>query len=128
MSLGFTLKPFFEFLCGKDGVIPVKDVCKNKCWIVGAIQNPFSHLFFLGIFVYAGMVTDYNSRENSIIVSLQGFNYGTHMNRRNRSNLVYALGTHSKAGIVRTTLFQKRGKLEMALARRKAGQSTALSS
>ncbi|KAG6735323.1 hypothetical protein POTOM_062112 [Populus tomentosa] len=87
ISLGFTLKPFFEFLCG--------------------------------IFVYAGMVIDYNSSENSIIVSLQGFNYGAHMNRKNRSNLVYALGT--QAGIADWRAL--RGALVgcLALVKRKSG-------
>lgn len=37
MGLGFTLKPFFEFFCGKDGVIPVKDVFKHKCCVGGAV-------------------------------------------------------------------------------------------
>lgn len=66
---------------------------------------------FLGIFVHTG-VTDYNSRERSIAISLQVFNNGSHMNRKNRSSLVYAPGIHSKAGIVRTMLFQKRGSLK----------------
>ncbi|KAG6782150.1 hypothetical protein POTOM_011540 [Populus tomentosa] len=115
-------RAFFEFLCGKDGVISVKDVWQSTNAGL-LVQYKIPVIFFFRNICYAGMVIDYNSSENSIIVSLQGFNYGAHMNRKNRSNLVYALGT--QAGIVSTTLLQKRGKLEMALARRKAGQSSA---